>query len=976
MTDVNKNRTEMAGQREHRCRFPIVAVVAVAASGLVAVALVLVRDLPPFLLASVPLAFAAAIALLWSSHWALCFVAFAITPLNVLQYELFGVTLNLPEALILALAGKEALRIILGRERLTSLLPLPALVLYGTAAVVGIATGIAHRNGLVRVLQDFRQFTEFILLFWLVLQKVTTRRQAFQIALCYVAGATLIAIHGIVQHYLPIGVSPTQIASDLALYKQVRSGSFYGATTLGGLMVLAVGPAAGLAISTERRSVRLVLVICIILCLIAAVYTKTRASWMAMAFLLLLMALALRPSVRTVGVVAAVALVLAAAMGPSIARRLSTLSDPHMDRSFMGRAQYYTAAGHIARAHPILGLGWGCYYDSDKILAAERYVATPRPPDARDATVHSAYLQLLVKTGLFGLLSFLVIALVWVERIWRTRDLVASHDRRDALFVGVSAGVAGYLAHSALENFFQWPVMAQSLWLLLGLSFAMAHWAESRKPSYRGPMVLVGSGAALFLSFVYAATWLETSDPGRFEQNYANAVQEGNMQKAFEIAQRAPLVNPFDPMAHTIYGRALLERGDEVGALDSLNQAVMLRKDSSARRRETRRPYYFAPARLTLGKYYLEHGRPLEALRSFELARAYDVPADEKYEQFHAALYQAYAQQGLWARALEFGEPSETELDGMGGEALAAVARVCEGSRDWTLAHEVAERLAKLPGFEVEAQYILGRTFLAQNLYEESLVHLQQAASSGRVQAAYYLGAAYERAGQLDQAIQAYVSSRTDDPYRLFALAKALALVSAASGNDRRGATATPEELRHELGAELARMQALPQPSGRDGQHRLTPLSFAVSDTYRASGGRFPVVVRWRDEQVRDAPLTCTSLPSSGKEEPILLLRTGDNVLQLQWVENQVYWQGVERLRLGDGPVPGWTDTARDWFGARSDYAVRIEHGEDGDPFLTLVKATWLNSVPVEIHDGGGLSTRGPLQRRPRQGLLRLAIRG
>jgi hypothetical protein len=42
------------------------------------------------------------------------------------------------------------------------------------------------------------------------------------------------------------------------------------------------------------------------------------------------------------------------------------------------------------------------------------------------------------------------------------------------LYIGVAAGVLGYLIHALVENFFQWPVMAQSFWLLLALTTVMA----------------------------------------------------------------------------------------------------------------------------------------------------------------------------------------------------------------------------------------------------------------------------------------------------------------------------------------------------------------------------------------------------------------------------------------------------------------------------------------------------------------------
>jgi len=120
------------------------------------------------------------------------------------------------------------------------------------------------------------------------------------------------------------------------------------------------------------------------------------------------------------------------------------------------------------------GLGWGCYYNIKTIVRNQRYVPRERPTPKAVATVHSAYLQILVKCGLLMLGSlglYLFTWFSWVVREWRARP----RDELDHnLFVGTAAALLGYLFHSTFENFFQWPVMSQGFWLLLALSTLMA----------------------------------------------------------------------------------------------------------------------------------------------------------------------------------------------------------------------------------------------------------------------------------------------------------------------------------------------------------------------------------------------------------------------------------------------------------------------------------------------------------------------
>jgi O-antigen ligase/tetratricopeptide (TPR) repeat protein len=940
-------------------------------STLLIVPLVAICGLPAAFLA-LPLIVAVTIALLWNSQWGLCFAAFAITTLGSVRYEIFDVTVYLPEAIILALVAKEAILFIFRRERFVQSMPVRALALYVCAALAAIGTSFVYRNGFVKALQDFRQFTEFVLLFWLVLQRVTTRQQAIQIALCYVFGSTLIALHAIVQHYTAIGILGSKIADDLASYRLLRSGSFYHVNSLGALMVLAVGPAAGLALASNRRSMKVIMVACIGLCLVAEVCTKSRGAWLSMMVSFAFIAVSIRPSAKTIALAAACAVVIAPALGPSIIQRISTLSDPENDISLMGRARFYTAATHIVRARPLFGLGWGCYYDIDKIVGDKRYVKTPRPPGAPDVTVHSLYLQLLVKTGSVGLLAFLVILVAWTERIWRVRKTKPRDNQGYALFVGITAGVAGCLFQNVWENFFHQPVIAQSFWLLLGMSFLTAHWLGTGKPSYGVPAVLVGVATALFLLFMYACLRLEKLDPAPccFENNVADAMADGKVRKALRIARNAAQMNRYNPMAYTVYGRVLLECGEADEALPQLAKAVAVQKELIGNAyRETRRPYYFAPARLTLGKYCIEQDQSIDAVVHFELARAYAMPAAIEYSDFHAALYQAYAQHGLWARALEFGEPSDQELGDLASQDIVSLARVCEGKQNWRLVGRLAERLLTREGLAVEAHYLLGRVELAQERYEASLSHLERAVSGGHPHATFYLGTALEKS-QPVRAIQAFLRAPSGDLYRPFALAKAFELLAGLPENEQASATVTSQELLDQLDQEIARMRLLQRPVLYDEDRRFTPLAVIASEAHFASGGNFPVITLWEDRQepaVGSAPI---SLLGSGMKDSLLVLKRANSVLQIQWVENLVNWQGVERLQAAAGEVPGWVDTAREWFSLRPDHAAQIQKDGTGNSFLSITKLTWFYSVPIRVRDGAAYLLGGRLKGLSGKGSL------
>ena len=472
--------TDAAAAARHSGRgLPAWAWAGVAAAGALPLVALALLGLHPVLLPLLLVAGVGGVLLLASTPAALVFTAFAIIPLGIVQVELAGVTIGLAEALILALCTKEAALFLLSGERPSLVVPWRWLLLYIAASLVGVLTGLADGNGLVKVLQDFRQFTEYTVFYVLVIHRVTDRRLAVRMTAAFLLGALLVAAHGILQRYTGIGIPGDQLLSDAIYHGDVRSGSFYGSTPLGALMVLGLGPAIGLFLHTRRPGVRTMLLIAAAVLLTSAVFTQTRASWLAIALLLLIVFLSIHKGPGLIALAACGALAFAIVLGPMVVERMGKLTISKSERSLLERVHYYTAAWRIFQHAPVLGLGWGCRYDIESILTNDRYVplrrvSRPAHVHVPPSTVHSAYLQLLVKSGTLGLDTFLTLVASWGLLMLRARRRRPRDEADHALFIGLAAAVAAYLFHSGLENFFQWPVMSQSFWMLLGLTTVMA----------------------------------------------------------------------------------------------------------------------------------------------------------------------------------------------------------------------------------------------------------------------------------------------------------------------------------------------------------------------------------------------------------------------------------------------------------------------------------------------------------------------
>ncbi len=884
-----------------------------------------------------------------NSHWALCYVAFAITPFGIVQAEVVGVTLNLPEVLILLLVAKEAGQLLLNRPGFTPGIPWKSLIVFALTLTVAMATGIFRHNGIVNALQDFRQFAEFIALFWLVLQRSPNRDQVVQLATAYVFGATLVAIHGIIQHYYPIGMSRTEIAADLALYHSVRSGSFYGATPLGGLMVLAMGPTIGLALIAKKRSTQALLFVCLALCLVAMVFTKTRGAWVGALLSVAFLFLWIRPNKKILVGTGVAILLLVVAAGPTFLSRLVTLADPTQDVSLMERAQYYAAASHIADAHPLLGLGWGCYYDIDTILEAKEYVAVPRPESPEEATVHSAYLQIFVKTGLIGLGGFLLVMMVWVERVWRVYRS-QPHEREDlALFAGLAAGLTGYLFHSTFENFFQWPVMSQSFWLFMALSFVAAI-ALGGTRTYRVlPLVLVTSGTLAFVLFMAASVRLETSHSNHYVQNIDRALKAGEPEKALRFAQRAAEVRKEDPLPYALSAEILLQLNREEEALQDLSLSVGIdEQPREPRKIDSGAVYYFAPARLLRGKLYAEAGDLPAALAQFELARGYADLTAPDFAEYHALLQETYARGGLWSRALDFG-PVPTESRSVSEDT--ALGYALEGRADWKGLLDVATGLKTLDTENTDGAYLLGRALLSLERAPEAIAPLQQATDKGHSAAPYYFGLALVAGDAVPEAIEAFLQTPQESTFYPVALAHAVALQTTLDG----GAAA----LRTRLNDALVGMTHV-APSDNNG-----PEAFQWRNHGTSHDGPAPVCLLWQSEAEGTGEIRGVSMENISAQDALYRIEGTNALLQLQWSSNRIVAPDLLSKLSLVGPMPGWVDVLHDWFGLRDGYNSDCIADASGVSGLRIQGLNWLYSVPTPTEGATGYLWTGAIEPGP-----------
>ncbi len=132
---------------------------------------------------------------------------------------------------------------------------------------------------------------------------------------------------------------------------------------------------------------------------------------------------------------------------------------------------------------------------------------------------------------------------------------------------------------------------------------------------------------------------LESSAPDKFAERVSLALANNDPPRAVAIAREAVRVQPFDAMAHTTLGRALLADGQEAAGIAALEAATKIDSTPGPEYMPTRRLYYFAPARLELARLAMDRGDPNEALAHLALAQVHaDLEDQTEYQSLLASL--------------------------------------------------------------------------------------------------------------------------------------------------------------------------------------------------------------------------------------------------------------------------------------------------------------------------------------------------
>jgi O-antigen ligase len=314
------------------------------------------------------------------------------------------------------------------------------------------------------------------LAFLVVVTTVTSIRDVGLITGGFVAGAVLAAAIGLAGGGL--SAAATQ-AGQTAIQGRLTGGG--GDPNLqAAAFVAAMFLTMGLLSVYRRRFARAALIVAFVIVTVAFFATQSRGGLVALAAASIA-ALVLSPGQRgrIIGLVllACVVAAFVVAVNPGALQRITDIGG-----GTSGRHDIWNVATAIFKQHPIVGIGVNNFQIAEphfalrpgNVTRVTYLVDTPAP-------VHNTYLQLLVETGVIGLIAFLAVVTASLRSAWLAARLFEASGRPTyaQLARAILMGTIGMLA----AIFFITAGDDWRLWILLGLGPALLTLARRTAPA-------------------------------------------------------------------------------------------------------------------------------------------------------------------------------------------------------------------------------------------------------------------------------------------------------------------------------------------------------------------------------------------------------------------------------------------------------------------------------------------------------------
>ena len=293
---------------------------------------------------------------------------------------------------------------------------------------------------------------------------------------CYLFGLSIVAIYTLIQH------SIMDFDHDAAHW--VMSPFFKDHTSYGMSLALIFPLAIYLCVTGETFNQKIIYGFCVLLILVAIIFSYTRAAWLSLmfaSFVFIFMKLRVSFSVIFSTLILLISFLFvfqtellvsleknSQDSSDSFSEHLESMYNVSTDASNLERINRWKSAIRLFRERPHLGWGAGTYqfnYGSYQNYYDKTIISTN---SGDKGNAHSEYLGILSETGWPGLLIFTILLVVVFTRAILLYG-VLTNKKDKALIIACILSLVTYFTHSLLNNFLDLDKASVPLWGIISI---------------------------------------------------------------------------------------------------------------------------------------------------------------------------------------------------------------------------------------------------------------------------------------------------------------------------------------------------------------------------------------------------------------------------------------------------------------------------------------------------------------------------
>ncbi len=337
-----------------------------------------------------------------------------------------------------------------------------AVVFFVISLIWGVINSFAVSSSLKQVMVH----VSFVLFYFVIINVIRTKKQWLALVKTFVFTAFVVALYGVIQNFF--GASSTESWIDEEMFEDIklRVYSFFNnPNVLGEFLVLTIPISVALLWNRVKDTHRVLFGVILIFMLACMIFTWSRGAWLGM---LIAIALFLVISDRRwmfAGILAVllIPVTLYATGNSAIIERFISIGNTN-DTSTAYRVSIWQASINMIKDFWIGGIGIG----SDAYTTIYPSYALPGARFALHS--HNLYLQYLVETGIFGIISLLAVLLGFLKTTFKTTVLkrIKSSDIAK-ITVALGTGFVGFMFQGLTDYVWYNYKILMIFWIVLAL---------------------------------------------------------------------------------------------------------------------------------------------------------------------------------------------------------------------------------------------------------------------------------------------------------------------------------------------------------------------------------------------------------------------------------------------------------------------------------------------------------------------------